>query len=71
MLKLMKHEQREQLFMTWGRMYSLIKQNRDKNERLAALADKLDHDLMLAKVEENYYTEEMLEKITKEQGGEV
>ena len=53
-MKLTKKEQKEPLFVTWGRILTIAR-NYVHNERLLELAEKLNKDLGSAKIEENYF----------------
>lgn len=55
---LSEKEQTEPLYATFGRIKSMILSAKVRDEKLCLLVNKLDNDLKVAKVEENYFKNE-------------
>lgn len=55
-MKLLKVEEREPMYKTWGRIRTRVNEyNNDR--RLKALVEKFNHDMAMAKVEEKHWIE--------------
>lgn len=71
--KLTKKEENESMMKTWGRIISLSGLSKYgtqevQADKLVAFIEKFGNDLSVAKIEEEYFTPENIEKRSKELG---